>query len=52
MCVEASPAGKQLYDQHGFHVTEKVELAVPQKWAHKPKVEYVFMRRPVTTAVS
>ncbi|KAL8818295.1 MAG: hypothetical protein Q9191_007974 [Dirinaria sp. TL-2023a] len=51
MCVEASPAGKQLYERHGFRVTEKVVLMVPQKWADRPVVEYVFMRRPMTTAV-
>lgn len=52
MCVEASVVGKYLYEQNGFRVTENVEVPVPGKWKGKPKIESIFMRRPVTTQVS
>jgi len=46
MTVEASEAGRHLYEEHGFRVTETIELSVPEKWAEKPKVRFDFMKRP------
>ena len=46
MCVEASVFARHLYEQNGFRLTDNVEITVPQKWSDKPKVEFMFMRRP------
>ena len=51
MTVEASIFGRRVYEQNGFHVTKDVTIEVPEKWADKPKVEFMFMRRPVPHGV-
>ena len=52
MCVEASMFARHLYEQNGFCVTENVMIPVPEKWANKPKIEFMFMRRPAAPGTS
>jgi predicted N-acetyltransferase YhbS len=47
--VEASPAGRYLYEQNGFVFRHEVTLQVPEKWEHKPKQSFLWMVRPART---
>jgi GNAT superfamily N-acetyltransferase len=46
MFLEATQIGRHMYEQNGFQVTQHVIVQVPEKWAHKPMLQYVIMRRP------
>lgn len=43
--VEATLEGKQLYEKFGFVVQHDVELAVPEKFASRPKQRLFMMFR-------
>ena len=43
--VEASLTGRRLYENHGFVVTEAVDLK-PERWPDRPLIQYLFMHRP------
>jgi GNAT superfamily N-acetyltransferase len=49
--VESTPFGRRLYEQNGFQVMEDITLQVPDKWAHKPAIQHLFMRRPAMKGV-
>jgi GNAT superfamily N-acetyltransferase len=44
--LEATRFGRPLYEKNGFQVIEHVVIQVPEKWAHKPKLQHFWMQRP------
>ena len=44
--VESSAFGKGLYEKNGFVFVKDVEVAVPERWAHKPKQRFAWLVRP------
>jgi len=49
--LEATRFGRHMYEQHGFQVTEDIVYEVPEKWAHKPKIQHFFMWRPAVKTI-
>jgi len=43
--LEATQFGLHMYEQNGFQVTQHIVVQVPEKWAYKPTLQYVIMRR-------
>lgn len=44
--VEGSSSGQGVYEKQGFTLTKKIQIQVPQQWAHLGGQDFVWLVRP------
>ncbi|MCJ1289374.1 hypothetical protein MMC34_000906 [Xylographa carneopallida] len=50
--LEATPAGRHLYEQNGFEVVEQMKWEISEKFAGRSTPQLYFMRRPAKKAAA